>query len=127
MPEWSSARIDGGAAGIVDAGGAAGNDDAFAARQLGGGSFAGSDFGVDAQIAHLSGDQMAVLSAGVKNRNLRLQKSSANYCALGLLGDALHQQLLGVVQKFLGLGHGVDGLRDLGILPQSPRAGSLRS
>src|ERR1051325_4084164 len=55
------ARIERRAAGIVDARRTAGNDDASASSQLGGRSFAGSDIGVYAQVAHFSRDQVAIL------------------------------------------------------------------
>ena len=40
--------------------------------QLGGGSFTGPDFGVDAQIADFARDQVAVLSAGIEDDDLRI-------------------------------------------------------
>src|SRR6185369_17984943 len=63
----------GGASGIVHAGGAAGNDDAFTAGQLCGRRFAGSDIRVDPQIADFARDQVTVLPARVENGNLWTQ------------------------------------------------------
>src|SRR5579862_2827436 len=65
--------VDGGTAGIVNAGGTAGNDHAFTAAQLGGANFTGGDLGVDAQIADAAGDQVAILPARVKHGDLRSQ------------------------------------------------------
>ena len=62
--------IDGRAAGVVDAGRAAGDDDAFTASQGGRGGFAGGHFGVDAEFADLAGDEMTVLSSGVEDGDL---------------------------------------------------------
>src|SRR5262249_52336749 len=67
------ARIDGGAAGVVDAGWPAGDDDAFSAGEIGGGSFAGRDFGVDSKVANLARNEMAVLPPRVKYGYLWLQ------------------------------------------------------
>ena len=69
--ERENGGIDGGAGGIVNAARAAGDDDALGVREFGGGSFAGADFGVDAQFADLAGDEVTVLSAGVEDDNLR--------------------------------------------------------
>ena len=63
-------RIDGRAAGIVNAGRTAGDDDPFASCQLGGGRFAGSHFRVNAEFADLTGDEMTVLSSGVEDGDL---------------------------------------------------------
>ena len=70
MPDAKQRRIDGGAAGIVNTGRSAGDDDAFASCQRGRGRFAGSHFRVDAKFANLAGDEMAVLSSGVEDRDL---------------------------------------------------------
>ena len=74
MPsKWSVAGSRVGLPGIVHAGGATRNDDPPAAGQFGGGSFARGDFRIDAQVPHLSRDEMAILPPSVKNGNLRLQ------------------------------------------------------
>ena len=73
MPAWKKPWIDGGAAGVVDAGRAAGNDDAFAAGQLRGRCFTGSDFRVDTQIADFTRDQVTVLPARIENGYLWTQ------------------------------------------------------
>ena len=65
--------IDGGAAGVVNAGRSAGDDHALGGRQFGGGSFAGAHLGVDAQFADLAGDQMAVLPARIEDDDLRIE------------------------------------------------------
>ncbi len=63
-------RIDLGTAGLVDAVRAAGDDDSFAAGQLGGRCFAGLDVGVHAEIANLPGDEMTILSARIEDGDL---------------------------------------------------------
>ncbi len=65
--------IDGGAAGIVNAGGSAGDDDSFSSGERGDGSFTGGDFGVDSEVANFAGDEMAVLSSGIEDGDLRGQ------------------------------------------------------
>src|SRR5215471_16936051 len=62
-----------GTIGIVDASRAAGDDYAFSANQLRGRRFAGQDVRIDAQIAHLSREQVAVLPSCVEDRYLRRQ------------------------------------------------------
>jgi hypothetical protein len=66
--------VDGGTAGIVDAGGSSGDDYAFYTSinpgKGGGGSLTGKDFGEDSEVAHFSRDEMTVLAAGVENGNL---------------------------------------------------------
>ena len=59
-----------GAAGVVDAAGAAGDDEAFAAGDLTGRSLTGKDLGVDAQFPDFAGNQVAVLTAGIEYRDL---------------------------------------------------------
>ncbi len=65
--------IDAGAIGIMDAGRAAGNDDATAVGKFSRGSVARTYFGIDAEIADLAGDQMAVLTTSVENRDLGMR------------------------------------------------------
>ena len=65
--------IDGGAAGIVNAGRSSGDDDAFASTERCRRSFTGGNFGVDAEIADTAGDEMTILSSGVEDGNLRGQ------------------------------------------------------
>ena len=43
----------------------------FGAGEFGGGSFAGADLGVDAEVADLAGYQVAILPAGIQNDDLR--------------------------------------------------------
>ena len=62
--------IDTGAGGFVNTAGAAGNNDSLAALKFGSRRVAGAHLGVNTEIAHLSGDQMAVLPAGVQNCDL---------------------------------------------------------
>src|SRR5580704_10327561 len=60
-------RIDGGTGRIVNAGRAAGDDDAFPAAQGGGGSLSGRDLRIDSQIADFTCDQMTILPACVED------------------------------------------------------------
>ncbi len=59
-----------GAAGVVNAGRAAGDDDAPGKGDCRGRGLTGPDFGVDAEIADFSGDQMTVLPARVQDHDL---------------------------------------------------------
>jgi hypothetical protein len=65
-------RVDAGASRIVYAGRAAGDDQPLAACELSSGSVTGPNLGVNAELAYLAGDQMAVLTARIENGNLRL-------------------------------------------------------
>ena len=62
--------VYGGAAGVVDAGRAAGDDDAPRKGDCRRRSLTGPDFCVDAEIPDFSGDQMTVLPARVQNNDL---------------------------------------------------------
>ena len=66
-------RVDGGAAGFVDAGRAAGDNQATRALQRMCGSFAGGNFSVDTQIADPASDQVAILPSGIEDRDLGTQ------------------------------------------------------
>ena len=57
--------IDGGAAGVVNTGRAARDDDTFTACERRGRGFAGSHFGIHAELAHLAGNEVTVLPPGV--------------------------------------------------------------
>jgi hypothetical protein len=70
-------RIDLRAARLVNAVRAARDDDALAAGQLGRGSFAGLNVGVDAQIADLPSDQVTILPARVEDGDLWLAQISS--------------------------------------------------
>ncbi len=63
-------RIDLRTAWLVNAIGAAGDDDALTASQFGSRRFARLDVRVHAQIANLPGDEMAILAARVKDGDL---------------------------------------------------------
>ena len=69
--EGEDGGVDSGAGGVVDAAGAAGDDDALDVREFGGGGFAGADLGVDAQFADFARDEVTVLPAGVEDGDLR--------------------------------------------------------
>ena len=62
--------INGGTAAIVDAARAARNDQALAPGKVGGRCFTGPHFGVDTEIAHFAGDEVAVLPTRVQNCDL---------------------------------------------------------
>ena len=66
-------RIDRGTPGIVNAARAARDDDALTAGKLSGGRFARGDLRVNAEIANLARDQMAILSPCVEDGDLWVQ------------------------------------------------------
>jgi len=66
-------RIDGGAARIVHARRTARNNDALAPEERRGRSLAGHDLRIHSEVANFAGDQMAVLSAGIEDSDLRCQ------------------------------------------------------
>ena len=68
--ERKDGRIDGGALRVVDAARSAGNDEAPCGREFRRRRLAGADLRVDAQVAHFTGNQVAVLAPRIEDDNL---------------------------------------------------------
>ena len=64
-------RIDRGTARVEHAARSAGDHDALGESEVGCGSVGRPDLGIDAQLADLTGFEMAILSAGVEDDDLR--------------------------------------------------------
>jgi len=96
-------RIDLRAAAFVDAVRTAGNDQTLAPLQLAKRGFTWLDFGVDTQVTNLPGNEMTILAACVQNGDLGRRRVGLRSRALQILPavvliDALHDQLLGLIQ-----------------------------
>ena len=64
--------------------GSAGDDDALGSGEFGGRRLAGADLGIDAEVADLAGDQMAILAPGVEDDDLscRVQLPMVASCSV---------------------------------------------
>ena len=82
-----------GAAGLVNAGGAAGDDDPSAARSSGR-SFAWQDLGVDAEFANLAGDQMSSTGRPCRGRRLEGAECSRSPVACQCTGDRDYRRVV---------------------------------
>jgi hypothetical protein len=112
-PLWKMAGSTVGLAWIVNAIRAAGDDQTGGAREIGRGSFAGADLGVDSQVANFTRDQVTVLASGIQYDDLG---GGLHLARTGIFRlHALNEDLAGRIQQRLGLGHGVDGPFHFGI------------
>jgi hypothetical protein len=129
-------RIHGGTARVVNACGAAGDNQPFSGGNFGRGDFAGADFGVDAQLADLTRDEMAVLAARIEDDDLGGKmgaggrkpgaggKAGTGGCGLGAgdwrrtisgirgRGSGIRRRGLAVARCWMGIGGRGSGIRE---------------